>query len=250
MEKKQRNIKITLKYDGTKYHGWQKQGNTEKTIQGKLEQLLSRMTEEEIEVQGSGRTDAGVHAVGQVANFHTYTNMSLDDMKQYMQTYLPKDIGILQIEEENLRFHSRLSAKKKQYEYQIYLGKENPVFERFYCWHIDEPIDIEEMKKASRFFIGEHDFKSFCGNPKMKKSTIRTIEDIKIEKQDDFLYLQFTGNGFLMNMVRILTGTLVEVGLGKRNYDEMEEILNARKREVAGVLAPAQGLFLKKVWYE
>lgn len=113
MEKKQRNIKITLKYDGTKYHGWQKQGNTEKTIQGKLEQLLSRMTEEEIEVQGSGRTDAGVHALWQVANFHTYTDMSLDDMKQYMQKYLPKDIGILQVEEENLRFHSRLSAKKK-----------------------------------------------------------------------------------------------------------------------------------------
>lgn len=106
------------------------------------------------------------------------------------------------------------------------------------------------MKKASRFFIGEHDFKSFCGNPKMKKSTVRTIEEIQIERRDDFLYLQFTGNGFLMNMVRILTGTLVEVGLGKRSYDEMEEILNAKKREVAGVLAPPQGLFLKKVWYE
>lgn len=250
MEKKQRNIKITLKYDGTKYHGWQKQGNTEKTIQGKLEQLLSRMTEEEIEVQGSGRTDAGVHALWQVANFHTNTNMSLEEMKQYMQQYLPKDIGVLQVEEETLRFHSRLSAKKKQYEYRIYIGKENPVFERFYCWHIVEPIRIEEMKKASQFFLGEHDFKSFCGNPKMKKSTIRTIEEIQIEKKDNFLYLRFTGNGFLMNMVRILTGTLVEVGLGKRNYDEMEGILNEKKREIAGVLAPPQGLFLKKVWYE
>lgn len=250
MEKKQRNIKLILKYDGTKYHGWQKQGNTEKTIQGKLEQLLSRMTEETIEVQGSGRTDAGVHALEQVANFHTYTSMSVDSIKQYMQNYLPKDIGILQVEEETLRFHSRLSAKKKQYEYRIYIGKENPVFERAYCWHIDEPMMIEEMKKASKYFLGEHDFKSFCGNPKMKKSTVRIIEEIQIEKQDHMLYLRFTGNGFLMNMVRILTGTLVEVGIGKRNYHEMEDILNAKKREVAGVLAPSQGLFLKKVWYE
>lgn len=244
-----RNIKLIIRYDGTRYNGWQKQGNTENTIQGKLEQLLSKMTGEEIEISGSGRTDSGVHAIGQVANFRTNTSLSLEEIAAYMQQYLPKDIGIVKVEEEKERFHSRLNAKKKQYDYRIYLGKENPVFERNYIWHLGEELQIEEMEKAISYLEGTHDFKSFCGNKKMKKSTVRTVEKIRLTKQGNYVTLSFIGDGFLMNMVRILTGTLVEVGLGKKKAEEMPTILEAKRREVAGMMAPAQGLFLMKVWY-
>lgn len=244
-----RNIRLIIRYDGTKYNGWQKQGNTEQTIQGKMEQLLTKMTGDPIELAGSGRTDAGVHALAQVANFHTHSSMTEKEMAEYMQEYLPKDIGIVEVKEVGERFHSRLNAVKKQYEYRIYTGQENPVFERKYCWHIQEPLNVEDIKKASESFIGQHDFKSFCGNKKMKKSTIRRIDEIQVIKDGNWLILRFTGNGFLMNMVRILTGTLVEVGQGKKEVQDMEKILLAKSREKAGMLAPAQGLFLVKVWY-
>lgn len=244
-----RNIRLTIRYDGTKYNGWQRQGNTEKTIQGKLEQLLSKMTGEDIEIFGSGRTDAGVHALGQVANFHTSCSMTIQEMESYIQQYLPKDIAVTEAKEASPRFHSRLQAIKKQYEYRIYRGLENPVFERKYCWHIQESLNIDKMRKASQFLEGEHDFKSFCGNKKMKKSTIRKIESIEIIEDGNWLILRYTGNGFLMNMVRILTGTLIEVGQGVKRPEEMPEILQGKSRELAGMMAPAQGLFLVKVWY-
>ncbi|MBO8463282.1 MAG: tRNA pseudouridine(38-40) synthase TruA [Firmicutes bacterium] len=244
-----RNIRLTIRYDGTKYNGWQRQGNTEKTIQGKLEQLLSKMTGEDIEIFGSGRTDAGVHALGQVANFHTSCSMTIQEMESYIQQYLPKDIAVTEVKEASPRFHSRLQAIKKQYEYRIYRGLENPVFERKYCWHIQESLNIDKMRKASQFLEGEHDFKSFCGNKKMKKSTIRKIESIEIIEDGNWLILRYTGNGFLMNMVRILTGTLIEVGQGVKRPEEMPEILQGKSRELAGMMAPAQGLFLVKVWY-
>ncbi len=244
-----RNIRLTIRYDGTKYNGWQRQGNTEKTIQGKLEQLLSKMTGEDIEIFGSGRTDAGVHALGQVANFHTSCSMTIQEMESYIQQYLPKDIAVTEVKEASPRFHSRLQAIKKQYEYRIYRGLENPVFERKYCWHIQESLNIDNMRKASQFLEGEHDFKSFCGNKKMKKSTIRKIESIEIIEDGNWLILRYTGNGFLMNMVRILTGTLIEVGQGVKRPEEMPEILQGKSRELAGMMAPAQGLFLVKVWY-
>lgn len=244
-----RNIRLTIRYDGTKYNGWQRQGNTEKTIQGKLEQLLSKMTGEDIEIFGSGRTDAGVHALGQVANFHTSCSMTIQEMESYIQQYLPKDIAVTEVKEASPRFHSRLQAIKKQYEYRIYRGLENPVFERKYCWHIQESLNIDKMRKASQFLEGEHDFKSFCGNKKMKKSTIRKIESIEIIEDGNWLILRYMGNGFLMNMVRILTGTLIEVGQGVKRPEEMPEILQGKSRELAGMMAPAQGLFLVKVWY-
>ena len=153
-----RNIRLIIRYDGTKYNGWQKQGNTEQTIQGKMEQLLTKMTGESIELAGSGRTDAGVHALAQVANFHTHSSMTEKEMAEYMQEYLPKDIGIVEVKEVGERFHSLLNAVKKQYEYRIYMGQENPVFERKYCWHIQEPLNVEAIKKASESFIGQHDF--------------------------------------------------------------------------------------------
>lgn len=244
-----RNIRLTIRYDGTKYNGWQRQRNTEKTIQGKLEQLLSKMTGEDIEIFGSGRTDAGVHALGQVANFHTSCSMTIQEMESYIQQYLPKDIAVTEVKEASPRFHSRLQATKKQYEYRIYRGLENPVFERKYCWHIQESLNIDNMRKASQFLEGEHDFKSFCGNKKMKKSTIRKIESIEIIEDGNWLILRYMGNGFLMNMVRILTGTLIEVGQGVKRPEEMPEILQGKSRELAGMMAPAQGLFLVKVWY-
>lgn len=244
-----RNIRLIIRYDGTRYNGWQKQGNTDKTIQGKLEQLLSKMTGEEIEIAGSGRTDAGVHALAQVANFHTKCKMSVQEMEKYIQQYLPKDIAVTDIKEVAERFHSRLQATKKQYEYRIYVGKENPVFERNYCWHIEEPLNMDAMRRASQFLEGEHDFKSFCGNKKMKKSTIRRIDSIEIEQEGNSLILRYTGNGFLMNMVRILTGTLVEVGQGFKKPEEMTKILQGKSRELAGMMAPPQGLFLVRVWY-
>ena len=249
IELKMRNIKITLRYDGTRYNGWQKQGNTENTIQGKLEQLLSRMTGEQIELAGSGRTDAGVHAIGQVANFKTNTTMSEEQIADYMQQYLPKDIGVLEVKEVSERFHSRLNARKKQYDYYIYLGKENPVFQRNYAWHLGKELNIAEMEKAMELLEGTHDFKSFCGNKKMKKSTIRTVERIQWKKEGDMLILSYIGDGFLMNMVRILTGTLIEVGLGQKNAEDMPAILERKNREYAGLMAPPQGLFLVKVWY-
>lgn len=244
-----RNIRLILQYDGTKYNGWQKQGNTDRTIQGKLEQLLSKMTGEAIELIGSGRTDAGVHAKHQVANFHTVCTMSEHEMQEYIQQYLPQDIAVVEVKDVGERFHSRFNATKKQYEYRIYMGKQNPVFERQYCWHLKESLNVKAMKQASNYVIGEHDFKSFCGNKKMKKSTIRRIDTIEIIQEGQWLTLRFTGNGFLMHMVRILTGTLVEIGLGKRQAEEMKTILEQQERQKAGPLAPAQGLCLVNVSY-
>lgn len=244
-----RNIKMKIQYEGTRYNGWQRQGNTENTIQGKLEKLLSKMTEEVIELAGSGRTDAGVHAKGQIVNFHTKTKMSVKEMENYIQQYLPKDIAIIEITEAAPKFHSRLNAVRKMYEYQIYTGKENPVFERNYVWHLGQKLDLDAMRKAAAYFVGEHDFRSFCGNKKMKKSCVRRIEQISIEESISKVTIQYIGNGFLMNMVRILTGTLVEVGMGLRKAESMIEILEAKNREMAGKTAPSTGLCLMEVWY-
>lgn len=244
-----RNIKITLAYDGTRYNGWQRQDNTDNTIQGKLEQLLSRMTGENIEIHGSGRTDGGVHAHGQVANFHTNTNMSREEILQYMNEYLPMDIAVLDVRDAADRFHSRLNVKRKTYCYHIWNSHVPNVFERKYSYQVPEKLDIDGMKESSKYLIGTHDFKSFCARKKMKKSTVRMIESIDFKKEGDMLFITYTGNGFLYNMVRILTGTLLEIGKGERKPEEMQDILESLNRENAGFTAPAQGLFLEKVNY-
>lgn len=244
-----RNIKITIAYDGSRYNGWQRQDHTDNTIQGKLEQLISRMTGEEIEIHGSGRTDGGVHAHGQVANFHTDCQMSREEMLAYMNEYLPMDIAVLDIRDAAERFHSRLNVKRKTYCYHIWNSPIPNVFLRKYSYQIPEPLNLKKMEQAAGYLLGTHDFKSFCSRKKMKKSTVRMIENIQIEKNGNEIILTYRGNGFLYNMVRILTGTLIEVGRGERDAKEIPDILDAKSRERAGFTAPAQGLFLERVDY-
>lgn len=244
------NYKITLQYEGTRYDGWQKQGNTENTIQGKLENVLSKMTGSEVEVHGSGRTDAGVHALAQVANFYLEEELEPEQVKEYLNLYLPDDIAVIKAGRAQERFHSRLSAVKKIYTYQIETGRKRDVFTRRLQYGLGRRLDVEAMKQAAVLLSGTHDYRSFCGNRKMKKSTVRTVEVIDIKQDGSRVVLTFVGNGFLQNMVRIMTGTLIEVGLGKRKAQTMKDILDARDRQAAGVTAPAEGLCLAGVLYE
>lgn len=244
------NYKIILQYEGTRYDGWQKQGNTDNTIQGKLENILAKMTGREVEIHGSGRTDAGVHAMGQVANFHLEEDMEPEQVKAYLNRYLPDDIAVLKAERAPERFHSRLNAVKKIYTYQIETGTKRDVFTRRIQYGFGRPLDVEAMKQAASMLCGTHDYKSFCGNRKMKKPSVRTVDTIHIRQDGSHVVLTFVGNGFLQNMVRIMTGTLIEVGQGKRSPQSMKEILAAKDRQAAGAMAPAEGLCLAGVLYE
>lgn len=244
-----RNIRLLLQYEGTRYQGWQRQTSSENTIQGKLEQLLSKMCNEPIEVMGSGRTDAGVHALGQVANFHTTSTMSAEEMLSYINEYLPQDIAVLQVTEAAPRFHSRLNACGKRYCYRVINSAIPNVFWRRYALEVPLKLDVEAMEKAASYLSGEHDFKAFTSAKKGKKSTVRRIDKIDIAREGDRLTFTFEGNGFLHHMVRILVGTLLEVGMGKRKPEEMTEILASGSREKAGALVPAKGLTLMEVFY-
>ena len=245
------NIRITLEYDGSRYDGWQKQGNTDNTIQGKLENVLFRMAGEEIEVHGSGRTDAGVHARGQVANFHINAEICPDgeSAREYLNRYLPDDIRVLSAKIVPERFHSRLSATSKTYGYYVETGDKKNVFERKYVYGFGKKLDLEAMRRAAGFLIGEHDFKSFCANRRMKKSTVRRIDEIKIVEHGTKIELLYTGNGFLYNMVRIIAGTLLLAGAGKLDRVGMRRIIDAKDRAAAGATAPPEGLYLNRVTY-
>lgn len=245
-----RNFKIILQYEGTRYQGWQRQDSTGNTIQGKLEAILGKMTGLGfVQVDGSGRTDSGVHALGQVANFKIDTEMTKEQVMDYINQYLPEDIGVISISEVPERFHSRLNAKGKTYRYRIWNSTIPCVFERKYVYVLAERLDMDAMKKAASYFAGKHDFKAFTSNKKSKKSTVRTIESITIERSGNELVLTYHGDGFLYHMVRILTGTLIEVGLGKRSPDSIPELLEHGTRDMAGELAPAKGLCLVEVRY-
>ena len=252
------NYKLVLQYDGTKLNGWQKQGNTDNTIQGKLEAILERMYGQYVEVHGSGRTDAGVHALGQVANFHVPVNTagemsgeySAEEIKENLNEYLSKDIRVLSVEQAEERFHARLTAKAKTYEYHIDNGEVADVFMRKYVMREENSLDLDAMREAAGYLVGTHDFKTFCANKKMKKSTVRTIYSIDIEDKNGIVSIKYRGNGFLYNMVRILTGTLIEMGRGMRKPEEMQGIISAMDRGAAGFTAPAQGLYLVEVEYE
>ncbi len=242
--------RMTLAYDGTAYNGWQKQGNTSNTIQEKLEILLSRLLGEPIEVAGSGRTDAGVHAAGQVASFRTTHPQDAQALLRDIRRYLPEDIGALDLTEAHPRFHARLNATAKTYIYRVWVGDCPNVFERKYLYALPDTPDVSAMEQAARHLVGTHDFMSFCANKRMKKSTVRTIHAIGIEQIGNELRFTVTGDGFLYNMVRILVGTLLEVGLGRRSPDSMPELLEARDRSRAGYLVPPHGLRLEQVFYE
>lgn len=244
-----KNYKMLITYDGTRYYGWEHQPNTDMTIQGKLESVLSLMTGQDVEVIGAGRTDAGVHAKGMVANAHMETGMGEDEICDYMNRYLPEDICVQEVRVASDRFHSRYNAQGKTYCYTCYVGDKKPVFNRKYVNIVEEKPDVEAMKKAAQILVGEHDFASFCGNPKMKKSTVRQIYSIDISMKGSFLNMTYHGSGFLQYMVRILSGTLLEVGLGKRSWDNMYELLEVKNRALAGATAPAKGLCLIKVDY-
>ncbi len=243
------NYKLTIQYDGTRYRGWQVQGNTDLTIQGKLEGVLSRLTGQLVEVHGSGRTDAGVHALGQVANVKLPHPVEPSELLGELNRYLPADIGVIAAEPAPERFHARLNARSKTYRYRIWNSAIPNVLERSYLYVLPEPLDVAAMERAAADLVGTHDFRSFCGLKRFKKSTVRTITDISITQDGAEVRLEFTGNGFLMRMVRILAGTLVEVGLGQRAADAMPAVLAAQDRAAAGPALPAQGLALVRVEY-
>ena len=243
-----RNLRLDICYDGTRYRGWQRLPGRDDTIQGKLETCLSRILGEEIEISGSGRTDAGVHARHQIANFHCESTLSCDELLQELRRHLPEDIGIHSCKDASPRFHARLNAKEKTYEYRIWNSESPCVFDRRYVAVMPGPLDLPAMEQAARLLCGEHDFSAFCGNAKIKKSTVRFLRSIAITRRGQEVRLRFTGNGFLHNMVRILTGTLVEVGRGERTADSVEALFGS-KRAQAGFLAPAKGLCLEEVIY-
>lgn len=243
------NYKMVIAYDGSRYNGWQKQGNTKDTIQGKLEKVLEKLEGREVEVIGAGRTDAGVHALGQVANVKLESKINGETLLQYLNQYLPEDIAVLSVKEVPMRFHSRLNATEKTYLYRIYRSEIPNPFIRKYTVTITEKLDIEKMRMAAELLIGEHDFKSFCSLKKSKKSTVRTLYSITIEEIEEEIRISVRGNGFLYHMVRIIVGTLLEVGTGKKKPEEIEQILEKGERQAAGKTAPAHGLFLKEVKY-
>lgn len=244
------NYKLTLCYDGSRYKGWQKQGNTDNTIQAKLEALLSRILQQPIDLAGSGRTDAGVHARVQVCSFRAATERSCGEMLSALRSNLPGDIGALSLEEAPPRFHARLSCTGKTYVYRIWNSSEPNVFERKYMYTFPESLDMSAMKAAADRLCGEHDFTSFCSNKHMKKSAVRRLDGIEFDCIGNELRIMLTGNGFLYNMVRIIIGTLIEVGVGKRRAEDIPGIIAGHDRELAGFTAPAQGLFLWDVKYD
>ena len=245
-----RNFKIVLQYEGTRYQGWQKQVSTENTIQGKIEAVLSKMVGKPVEIDGSGRTDAGVHAYGQVANAHFDTKLATKEILEYVNRYLPEDIAVISVEEVGERFHARLNASEKTYLYRVMCSDVPHIFDRRYVYVMPKTLDIKAMEEAAKLLKGTHDFKGFSTKKKMKKSTVRTITDIQIKRVGDEIQFLYKGNGFLYHMVRILTGTLLEIGRGERSIDSIHEVFESKNRELAGELVPGKGLTLVEVKYE
>lgn len=243
------NYKMKISYDGRKYNGWQKQPGNTNTIQGKLEEILEKLLDEQVEVIGSGRTDAGVHALLQVANVKVSRDISEEELMIGLNDHLPKDIRILDIKKASDRFHARLNATGKHYSYRIDNGRVADLFTRKYTTRVEKKLDIKAMRNAASYLIGEHDFTSFCTNSGKKKSKVRIIYSIDITAVNGKVSIDLHGNGFLYNMVRIISGTLIEVGLGKRKPEEVKDILEAKDRSRAGITAPPTGLFLVGVDY-
>ena len=247
------NYKFLISYDGTRFHGWEKQPGNDMTIQGKLENVLSRMVGENngetVNVIGAGRTDAGVNARDMTANAVLETEKSELEIMEYMNSYLPEDISVNDVKVCSDRFHARYNAIGKTYRYTCWCGESKPVFDRKYVTVLDRTPDIAKMEKAAEYLVGIHDFKSFCGNTHMKKSTVRNVDTINIERSGNYIRFYFHGNGFLQNMVRILTGTLLEVGYGRMQPEDIKNVLEACDRNMAGPTARPEGLCMMKVDY-
>ena len=245
----ERNFKLTVCYDGARYRGWQRQGNTPDTIQAKLEALLSRLLEQTVEVQGSGRTDAGVHAAGQVASFRADTEKSCAQLLPEIRQYLPEDIGAISLEEAPRDFHARLSAREKTYTYRIWNSDAPCVFQRKYVYVYPRPLDLKAMGAAAEALCGRHDFAAFSTGKKKGRAAARTVHSVGIERIGEGVRITYTADGFLYNMARIMTGTLLEIGTGDRAADDIERIFASQNRAEAGFTAPAKGLCLTEVRY-
>lgn len=240
-----KRVRLIVAYDGTNYHGWQVQKNGI-TIESELNRCLTELLQEPIEVIGASRTDAGVHAMGNVAVFDTCSRMPAEKISYALNQRLPEDIRIQKSEEVDADWHPRYCDSRKTYEYRIYRGEFPMPLKRLYALHIYYNVDLEKMREAAKYFVGEHDFKSFCQVGAQVKSTVRTVFDVSIIEEGADLVIRVTGGGFLYNMVRIMAGTLLEVGKGKIEPGQILEIIQAKDREAAGPTAPAHGLTLIK----
>ncbi|MFE4813096.1 tRNA pseudouridine(38-40) synthase TruA [Peribacillus simplex] len=241
------NYKLTIQYDGGRYKGWQRLGNSDDTIQGKIENVLTEMIGEKIEIIGCSRTDAGVHALAQIANFKIGANLTEAEIMNYLNRYLPRDISIVEVRLVPERFHARYNAKDKTYLYKIWNEQYTNPFMRKYSMHVEKKLDITRMKKACQHFIGEHDFTAFSNAKSKKKSMVREIYSIDIEENAGFIQITVRGDGFLYNMVRKIVGTLIEVGLGEIDAGNIPSILESKERIQTGRMAEAGGLYLVKV---
>lgn len=243
------NVKLEISYDGTKYLGWQRLKSNDQTIQGKIESVLSSYFNNKINIIGSGRTDSGVHAYNQVANFHTKSDVDCQNLLNYCYKYLSEDIIINSACLVDNNFHARYSAIEKQYIYKINNNKIHDVFTRKYMHHVPDKLNINAMKQASKYLIGKLDFQSFTNDKTINKSFIRELSQINFIVSDGNIDIIFQGTGFLYNMVRIITGTLIDIGLSKNKIDSIPHILASKSRSLAGPMAPAKGLYLSKVNY-
>jgi pseudouridylate synthase I len=246
-----RNIKLVMEYDGSRYNGWQKQPKNPNsiTIQDKIEAVLSKMENETVELIGAARTEAGVHAYAQIANFTTNSTMKLYEMKHYLNRFLPRDIAILEVAEVPERFHSSFNAKSFRYQYKISMGEVASVFDRKFNYYSFHPLDAGKMKEAAKYLLGQHDFKAFSDNKRMKKSTIREIYELEVYSDINEIMISIHADDFWPHMARIIVGTLIEIGLGNKLPSDMETILESKDREMAGPTAEARGLFLQDVLY-
>lgn len=243
------NYKLTVSYDGGRYRGFQKQGNTSSTVQSRLESALSVILEQKIEIAASGRTDAGVHAAMQVCSFKAETGLSCEELLSSLRRYLPEDIAALSLEEAPPRFHARLNCKAKTYVYTLRTAQVQDVFRRDYVYHLPCSVDVDAMRAAAGYLIGKHDFRAFSSDKRTKKSTVRQIYSIDIISSGEEIRFICRGDGFLYNMVRIIVGTLIEVGRGERSPESVEAALISLERDNAGFTAPAKGLMLYSVEY-
>jgi tRNA pseudouridine38-40 synthase len=244
---KRRKYRLTICYDGTRYKGWQRLKQTRETIQDKIESVLTRLFDKAITVDGAGRTDAGVHAKAQVCSFSA-PDIETELLRQQMNRYLPDDIAVTEVMIVSDRFHARFNAVSKTYVYSLWTAQYPPVFERQYVTLVTQPVDLARMKACADYLTGKHDFKGFCTD-KTKKSTVRTLQQITFQREGDVIRCRFTGDGFLYNMVRILMGTLLEVGLGQREPESVLKVFETLDRSLAGSTAPAQGLMLESIVY-
>lgn len=243
-----RNIKLIIEYDGKGFNGWQKQPN-KLNIQGEIEKAIGEITGEEIELIASGRTDSGVHSLGQTANFKTNSSIDIEKFPIAINSKLKQSIVIKSAEEVEERFHSRYSVKSKKYRYTINNSKYGSAIYRDFEYHFPIKLNVEDMKKAAKEFEGEHDFKAFKASGTSSKSSVRTIYKAEVFEDNDRIYIELTGSGFLYNMVRIISGTLLDVGIGKIKPEEIANIIESKERARAGKTLPARGLCLVEVMY-